>query len=315
MICIVMDIPFKPYRDFWTRFFVSAFIAIFLNAFGTESISEIFSGKNFVPDVLAGFILTFIITSLINLVTSYLDIYYPWHKYMATRIIYQLITGVLIMSVFVLAYMYTYLIVIMGYRKEEITFFYTEFPISVLFIIFWNVLYVGLFFHRESKNQKKELVSLQEKLFILQNIATGTKILPTTQNGFKDENNYEEEELSLENVQPEKIKILIAVSGNKNIPLPVEKIAYFFKNGDYTTLKTFQSETYLLNHSLDELAKLLEEDVFFRANRQFIINLKACDFFTNEENGKLALHLIPGHSEEVIVSQKKAPAFKDWLNR
>lgn len=234
---------------------------------------------------------------------------------MATRIIYQLITGVLIMSVFVLAYMYTYLIVIMGYRKEEITFFYTEFPISVIFIIFWNVLYVGLFFHKESKNQKKELVSLQEKLFILQNITTGTKMLPTTQNGFNEENNNKDEEVTLENAQSEKIKILIAVSGNKNIPLPVEKIAYFFKNGDYTTLKTFQSETFLLNHSLDELAKLLEEDIFFRANRQFIINLKACNFFTNEENGKLALHLNPEHNEEVIVSQKKAPAFRDWLNR
>ena len=309
-----MSVPLKPYRDFWARFFVSLFIALFLYGFGGDSFSDLFSGENFIPDVLAGFILTFIITSLINLVTAYLDIYYPWHQYMATRIVYQLIAGVLIMSMLVLAYMYTYLIVVMGYRKEDVTFFHAEFPISVIFIIFWNILYVGLFFYRVSKNQKKELTSLQEKLFTLQNVTTGNEMLPTTKDELSEENN-EEEETDPNPAQSEKIKILIAVSGNKNIPLPVEKIAYFFKNGNYTTLKTFQSETYLLNHSLDELAKLLEEDVFFRANRQFIINLKACDFFTNEENGKLALHLIPGHSEEVIVSQKRAPAFKDWLNR
>lgn len=108
---------------------------------------------------------------------------------------------------------------------------------------------------------------------------------------------------------------MIAVSGNKNIPIPVENIAYFYKDGNYITLNTFQSETYLLNHTLDELMKFLEASMFFRANRQFIINLKACHYFTNEENGKLQLHLLPEYSDDVIVSQKRAAAFKEWLNQ
>ncbi len=312
-----MNSRITPYRDFWIRFIVSAFIALFFTFLGSDSLSVIINRKNFVPDVLSGFILTFIITSLVNLITSYLDIHYPWTSNITTRILYQFIAGVLIPSVFVLAYMYTYLLVIMGYRKEEVGFFYTEFPISVAFIIFWNLIYVGLYFYRVNKTQKAELQSLNKKLFTLHNIITGAEILPSATAVTADEpvENGETESMNENGRGLEKINILIAVSGNKNIPLPVERIAYFYKNGNYTSLVTFKSESYMLNHSLDELVNVLDNKRFFRVNRQFIINLDACNYFTNEENGKLALSLIPEHDDEVIVSQKRAPAFKEWLNK
>ncbi|MFZ1258937.1 MAG: LytTR family DNA-binding domain-containing protein, partial [Chitinophagaceae bacterium] len=242
------------------------------------------------------------------------DRQYPWNKYFTTRLIYQFIAAIVLPAFFVLAFMYTYLIVLLGFKKEEVQFFYTEFPISVLFIVFWNVVYVGYFFYRETRKQKEELVSLKEQMFTLQNVKTGSDVIPTSINQPVIENYEEENDFAESNSSP-KIKILVAVSGNKNIPITVETIAYFYKDGNYTTLKTFQSETYLLNHSLDELMKLLEETLFFRANRQFIINLKACHYFTNEENGKLEVQLIPEHNDSVIISQKRAPVFKDWLNK
>jgi DNA-binding LytR/AlgR family response regulator len=61
------------------------------------------------------------------------------------------------------------------------------------------------------------------------------------------------------------------------------------------------------------LVRLLDESIFFRANRQFIINIKACHYFTNEENGKLALQLIPTHKEEVVISQKELQLLKNGL--
>lgn len=313
----MMNSRFTPYRDFWARFFVSAFIALFLTFLGSDSLSAVFYDKNFVPDVLAGFIVSFVVTSLINLVTSYLDIHYPWTSRTSniiTRVFYQFIAGVLIMSVFILAYMYTYLLVIRGYKKEELSFFNTEFPISVAFLIFWNLVYVGLYFYRINKKQKAELQSLNEKLFTLQNVTTGAEILPSA-SAESNEETGEIESFNNEDSGNEKVSILIAVSGNKNIPLPVEKIAYFYKNGNYTNLVSFKSESYLLNHSLDELMNVLDAKRFFRVNRQFIINLDACHYFTNEENGKLALSLIPEHKDEVIVSQKRATAFKEWLNK
>lgn len=309
-----MDASFSPYRDFWLRLGISVLLAFFFVFLGSDSITDIANGKYFVTDVLSGFILTFIITSSINIITAYLDRQYPWNKYFTTRLIYQFIAAIVLPAFFVLAFMYTYLIVLLGFKKEEVQFFYTEFPISVLFIVFWNVVYVGYFFYRETRKQKEELVSLKEQMFTLQNVKTGSDVIPTSINQPVIENYEEENDFAESNSSP-KIKILVAVSGNKNIPITVETIAYFYKDGNYTTLKTFQSETYLLNHSLDELMKLLEETLFFRANRQFIINLKACHYFTNEENGKLEVQLIPEHNDSVIISQKRAPVFKDWLNK
>ncbi|NJO25293.1 MAG: LytTR family transcriptional regulator, partial [Bacteroidia bacterium] len=153
----------------------------------------------------------------------------------------------------------------------------------------------------ELTKQKEELSSLKQQLFTLQNIQTGIAVLPATPQA--PQAAIAEDDEVAEMNSSAKIKILVAVSGNKNIPIPVEQIACFYKSGNYTTLKTFQSETYLLNHSLDELARLLEATIFFRANRQFIININACHFFTNEENGKLAVHLTPAQDEEVIISQ------------
>lgn len=308
-----MDSQVSPYRDFWLRLGTAVLLAFFFVFLGTDSLADIIKGKYFVSDLLAGFSLCFIVTSVINLITAYLDKQYPWNNYFTTRLLYQLIAAVVLPALFVLAFMYTYLIVLLGFKKEEVQFFYTEFPISVLFIVFWNVVYVGYFFYRENKKQKEELVSLKKQLFTLQNIQTGTGLLPAASETAQNETG---EGIEVKEMQgQDKIRILVAVSGSKNIPIPVENIACFYRSGNYTTLKTFQSETYLLNHSLDELAKLLEENLFFRANRQFIINLRSCHYFTNEENGKLALHLVPEHEEEVIISQKRASAFKEWLNK
>lgn len=306
-----MNNAFSPYRDFWLRLGVSVALAFFFVFLGSDSIRDIVRGKYFIADLLAGFSLSFIVTSSINVITAYLDSQYPWEKYITTRLIYQLVAAVILPAIFVLSFMYTYLIVIIGFKKEEVYFFNTEFPISVLFIIFWNVVYAGYYFYRESKRHRDELVSLKEQLFTLQNVSTGADMLPTLAD--KSGEMPEEEKEVGAGSEKERIRILVAVSGNKNIPIPVENIAYFFKDGNYTTLKSFQSETYLLNHSLDELGKLLEKQLFFRANRQFIINLRACHYFTNEENGKLAVHLAPPHHDAVIISQKRAPAFKEWL--
>lgn len=303
---------FSPYRDFWLRLVVSVVLAFFFVFLGSDSLTDIVNGKYFVSDVLSGFVLSFIVTTSINLITSYLDNQYAWNKYFTTRLVYQLIAAVLLPAVFVLGFMYTYLIVILGFRTDEVQFFYTEFPISVLFIIFWNVVYLSYYYYRETKNQKTELQELKAQMFTLKNLNTGTEVLPLAPAAAAT-STVDEEEWK-EPASEQKLKMLVAVSGNKNIPIPVEHIAYFFKSGNYLTLKTFQRDSYLLNHSLDELARLLDETIFFRANRQVIINKKACHFFTNEENGKLSLQLNPPHEEEVIISQKRAAGFKEWLN-
>lgn len=296
-------------RDLGVRVIISFFLSLFFLFLGSDSLTAIIRGKYFLADLVASFILIFVVTSYISLLSTYFDSAYPWTKSIGARIIYQLIAGILVPSAFVLGYMYLYLIVILGFDRSEVPFFHTEFPIAILFIVFWNLVYAGYYFYYDSRKSHAELSILREQLFTLQHVK---------ESAVKEEPVQTEEDDEMEDktvsVSP-KARVLVAVSGNKNIPIPVENIAYFFKKGNYTNLTNFQGDEYLLNHSLDELGKHLPSALFFRANRQFIINIRACHFFTNEENGKLAIHLIPPYEGDVTISQKRATVFRDWLNQ
>ena len=301
-----LSLPYR--RDLGLRVTVSLVLSLFFLFLGSDSVTDIIKGEYFPADLLASFLLVFITTSWISLLSAYFDQAYPWNLRAPARIIYQLIAGILVPAAFVLGYMYVYLIVVLGFSRSEVPFFHTEFPIAVLFIVFWNLLYAGYYFYHDSRRSRAELDTLRAKLFTLQDINTG-EVQATESHVIRDE---EEGDMP---ASGNRLRILVAVSGNKNIPIPVEQIAWFNKKGNYTSLTTFQSETYLLSHSLDELVTHLPSSLFFRANRQFIINIRACHYFTNEENGKLALHLVPPFEGEVTISQKRAAVFRDWLNQ
>ena len=66
---------------------------------------------------------------------------------------------------------------------------------------------------------------------------------------------------------------------------------------------------------MDELEDELDPDVFFRANRQFIIHVDNVGLIQNDINGKLKVVLKYDHTIEVIVSREKAPLLKKWLDR
>lgn len=296
-------------RDLGVRVIVSLLLSLFFQFLGSDSLSAIINGRYFLADFLASFTLVFIVTSYISLLSAYFDNDYSWTSRAGARILYQLIAGILIPSAFVLGYMYLYLVVILGFNRNEVPFFHTEFPIAVLFIVFWNMLYAGYYFYYDSRKSRAELSVLREQLFTLQHVRESG---PEENVESVDETDEMDDKST--SALP-KIRILVATSGNKNIPIPVENIAYFHKKGNYTSLTTFNGDEYLLNHSLDELNKHLSSAIFFRANRQFIINIRACHFFTNEDNGKLAIHLTPAFDGEVTISQKRATFFREWLNQ
>jgi DNA-binding LytR/AlgR family response regulator len=66
--------------------------------------------------------------------------------------------------------------------------------------------------------------------------------------------------------------------------------------------------------SLDELEDLLSPKQFFRANRQFIVNVQFVKQFKSDTYGKLNVWLNLPHELQVDVSREKAAAFKNWLS-
>lgn len=103
--------------------------------------------------------------------------------------------------------------------------------------------------------------------------------------------------------------------GDVFFPLPVERVAYIFSRNKVVSAVTFEGKRYVLDFTLEALEEQLSPEMFFRASRQFIVNvdavLKVHTFF----NGKLLLETKPGFDEKVTISRSKAPQFKLWLDR
>jgi hypothetical protein len=90
---------------------------------------------------------------------------------------------------------------------------------------------------------------------------------------------------------------------------------YAFLQDGYCYLKTTTPETFVTTYALDDLFGLLDEADFFRANRQMIIQRTACKSYSSLEHGKILVELEPPAKEPVVVSQKRARAFRDWIGR
>lgn len=97
--------------------------------------------------------------------------------------------------------------------------------------------------------------------------------------------------------------------------ISVSEIAYIFTEQKITYLVTCERKSEMLGQTMDELEDELDPDVFFRANRQFIIHIDSVNRIQNDMNGKLKISLKQDQSVEIIVSREKAPLLKKWLDR
>ncbi|MCB0373370.1 MAG: response regulator transcription factor [Muricauda sp.] len=101
---------------------------------------------------------------------------------------------------------------------------------------------------------------------------------------------------------------------NKLIPLPVEKINWFFTEQEIVYAHTQDGKKYVIDATLDKILAEISPKLFFRANRQFIVQrwaVRDIDFYFN---GRLVVNVEPKPHEKIIVSKAKAPEFKKWLD-
>ena len=103
---------------------------------------------------------------------------------------------------------------------------------------------------------------------------------------------------------------------NQWMPVNTKDIACFSKEVlNYIYL--FNGERYMIDYvTLEEVEELLDPKQFYRANRQFIINIEAIQTVKPVENSKLIVKLKePNHKLEIDMSRLKSPEFKKWMDR
>lgn len=270
------------YPDRWLVVIGSVLIGYFFVAIGTgESLFEFLSKPAHLRDLLGASLMTALIWLWVRTVTVWLDRRYDWFAQPIRRIVGQLLLGVGLTVLGSLGMAMVYFSLVVGQPITESTYPMYEFPISILFIVGFNVLYLGLYLYQKA----------------IQPVAPPSE---TTNTPAPD-------------AAPPARTTLIVNSGLRNIPIPIDEVAYAYIDEATVFLTTFSGGKYVLNSSLDELARDLPASHFFRVNRQFVIHRRACSSYLNEAYGKLKVEVKPALPKDIIVSQQKTPEFKKWL--
>lgn len=103
---------------------------------------------------------------------------------------------------------------------------------------------------------------------------------------------------------------------NQWLPVNVKDIACFMRDS-LNYIYTFKGEYYSFDfNTLEEVEEVLDPNIFYRANRQFIVHIDSINTIKSLENQKLTIKLKePNQKFEIDISREKAPSFKKWLNR
>lgn len=279
------------YNDFWIKIIGCGIASELIDSLGREeSIFKRLTSLFFYLDFLGGFIIALILWEIVRFVVGRLDRKYDWFQYPLQRIFLQLFLGIITPAF--LCFLFTFLFMKIAYNQDifKTEWLYNEFYAVILIIIIINLIYFTwwLFMQWQEAERKPPIEKFSPEI---------NKILPA--------NN----EIMIS--EPGAIEVTKA---GKNILLPQTEISFVILEGGYTFIKTFIEESFVTTYTLDELTKLLDRILFFRANRQVIISRKSCKAYANIENGKISVELLIQHKEPIVVSQKRAKDFRKWIS-
>jgi DNA-binding LytR/AlgR family response regulator len=107
----------------------------------------------------------------------------------------------------------------------------------------------------------------------------------------------------------------IVYCGEHIVAINVDEIAYFSSMEKSTFIFTTHSKMYSIDYSLDKLEKLLNQDVFFRANRNFIIAYSSISKIYSLSKSRIKIEVIPAFESDILISASRTHDFKLWLDR
>lgn len=97
--------------------------------------------------------------------------------------------------------------------------------------------------------------------------------------------------------------------------LPVTEIAFIYRTDTIIFVVDKNEKKYFCDKNLSILETELSQQLFFRVNRKYIVNIDFVRGFKSFEKVKLELFLRIQHPDhKIVISQKMAPLFKRWVS-
>ncbi len=120
--------------------------------------------------------------------------------------------------------------------------------------------------------------------------------------------------LSINNSKQASYKSSLLVSiKDKLIPLAVKEIAYIYIDTKIVKAVSFSGKSYVLDMTMEEIARQLNPNTFYRANRQYIVARSAVKDMSVWFGNKLALNLNVSTPERIYISRTNVKEFKEWI--
>ena len=108
-------------------------------------------------------------------------------------------------------------------------------------------------------------------------------------------------------------KVFLIPVRDKIIPLRREQVAFFYTTDEKVRAFDYEGGVFPMDRSLDRLSKILSDDDFFRANRQFIVAREAIADISVWFGNRLSLNLKLKTPERIVISKDRVPEFKRWF--
>jgi len=277
------------YNDFWIKIIGSLVASEMIDSIGREeSIFRRITHPYFYTDLLGGFVISLILWEIVRFVIHRLDKKYNWIDHPVQRILLQFLFAIVLPAF--LCFVFTLLFMKLAYNQDifKTEWLYNEFYVVILVIVIINLVYFTWWLFMRWQ-------ALHGQSLVAQDIRKINR------------------EAAVTDRTPEAAIITVMKAG-KNVLLPQGEITYVVLEGNYTFIKTGKGESFVTTYTLDELTKILEPDSFFRVNRQIIVSRNVCKAYENIENGKISIDLSVDVRTPVIVSQKRAKAFRSWIS-
>lgn len=274
-------------EKFWFRLTIVGIASVFITELGSmESLFQRLRTYDFYKEYLATLFISVTAVEFIYRINVRLNKKVPWHNQIISRLILQLVFGLLVplLVVFALATLY---FAIYNVNILDTDYLLYGFPLIAVLLITLNLILTMLpyFLAGIRQVQKKEVTAVS-----------------TVQ---------QDVEGSLPEQHP--APTIKAHEGNSVVMLTPEQVTAAYIIEGKVVVKERDGKELLTDQTLDDLEKVFATTDFFRINRQLIASRNTCIAYKPLDHGKLEVELSIPVPVNTVVSQLKARAFKEWL--
>lgn len=107
----------------------------------------------------------------------------------------------------------------------------------------------------------------------------------------------------------------VAKIGDQIRHISIEDTSYFYAEDNLVYLVSNDNKRFIIDYSLEQLTKVLNPDLFFRATRGHIVKINSIKKVHKYFNSRLKIDLDPPFDGEVLVPRAKVNAFIEWMDK